>query len=73
MRGVITWIWACGEDVPEEVGFEQGLEGWENLKDGGGETREVFDVLFFFCLSPSLGCGLLEGTVRGLTCSLLYP
>lgn len=48
MRGVITWIWACGEDVPEEVGFEQGLEGWENLKDGGGETREVFDVLFFF-------------------------
>ena len=36
--------------------------------------RSLFDVLFFFFgLSPSLGCGLLEGTVRGLTCSLLYP
>ena len=74
MRGGITWIWACGEDVPEEVGFEQGLEGWENLKNGGGEAGEVFLMsFFFFGLSPSLGCGLLEGTVRGLTCSLLYP
>ena len=74
MRGVITWIWACGEDVPEEVGFEQDLEGWENLKNGGGET-EVFltSFFFFFGLSPSLGCGILEGMVRSLTCSLLYP
>ena len=47
MRGVITWIWAYGEDVPEEVGFEQDLEGWENLKNGGGET-EVFLTSFFF-------------------------
>lgn len=48
MRGAITWIWACGEDTPEEVGFEQGLEGWENLKNGGGEPGEAFFMSLFF-------------------------
>ena len=53
MRGVITWIWACGEDVPEEVGFEQDLEGWENLKNGGGETEVFLTSFFFFFWSVS--------------------
>lgn len=53
-RGVVTWIWACGEDVPEEV-IWAGLEGWENLEEWGRRDKRSLWCSFFFCLSPSLG------------------
>lgn len=34
--------------------------------------RGAFFISLFFYLSPPLSRGLLEGTVHGLACSLLY-
>lgn len=39
----------------------------------GRGARSLYFISLFFCLSPPLGCGLLEGMVQGLACSLQYP